>query len=87
MHAAKISLNIADRKPYEKATDLIDLPFLLLEISTLAQKAGNAKIEELVESALLVIVGDGQSLVRLREMREAGTWRLAEMEGEACELN
>lgn len=75
-------LQFADREPYEPVTELIDVPAVFLEVVSLAEKAEKGdsaaatKIKELMRSAITVVFGDPEALLKLEKLGLEG-YRIA----------
>ena len=81
-HSRTNLLQFADREPYERVTELIDVPIAFLEIVTLAEKAEKGdtssarKIKEIMGSVIEVVLADSDSLLKLEKLAQCG-YRIA----------
>jgi len=75
-------LQFADREPYGKVTELIDVPIAFYEVLTLADKAAKgdasagAKIREIMASVIEVTLSDPEGLLKLENLGQSG-YRIA----------
>jgi hypothetical protein len=71
-------VHFAGREPYERVTELIDVPIAFLEIVTLAEKAEKddassaRKIKEIMSSVIEVVLSDSESLLKLENLAQSG---------------
>lgn len=83
-------LQFADREPYERVSELIDVPIAFLEIVTLAEKAAKGdtssakKIKEIMGSVIEVVLSDSESLLKLENLAQSG-YRIAFLPTEKLE--